>query len=87
MPNSGTNQWGAFTTPADGDTTPTYAPTATPTKPSTPPQSPSGSVTGEVEHLGISRMVNSPRRSTPATWLALPTMALHLAVAMNRHQR
>ena len=47
MPNSGTNQWGAFTTPADGDTTPTYAPTATPTKPSTPPQSPSGSVTGE----------------------------------------
>jgi hypothetical protein len=47
MPNSGTNQWGAFTTPADGDTTPTYAPTATPSKPSTPPQSPSGSVTGE----------------------------------------
>ena len=47
MPNSGVNQWGPFTTPASGDTTPTYAPTATPGKPATPPQSPSGSVTGQ----------------------------------------
>ncbi len=47
MPLNGINNWGSYSTPAPGDTTPTYAPSATPSEPSTPPQSPSGSVTGQ----------------------------------------
>jgi hypothetical protein len=44
MAISGTNQWGPYTGPADGDTQPVYAPTATPpaTGSLAPPQSPSG---------------------------------------------